>query len=142
MCVCVCYCADRQITELYNESVTSIRDSNKWDEVRPAFTCDLWRSRTRREYFTLTMHYIDVKRDDSGTRWHLRTRILGSVPVQAINIDHEGDKQCGWPAMHGTGWCGRLLCVAALLLPLMLLAQTSDNMLILWQWSLGWHGRS
>ena len=91
---------NRQITDLYNESVVSIRDSNKWDQVRPAFTCDLWRSRTRTEYFTLTMHYIDVLRDDSGTRWHLRTRILGSVPVQAVHIDHEGDKHCEWAAVY------------------------------------------
>ena len=88
--VCVCCCVNRQITDLYNESVERIRDSNKWDQVRPAFTCDLWRSRTRREYFTLTMHYIDVQRGDSGTQWLLRRRILGSVPVQATNIDHEG----------------------------------------------------
>ena len=92
-----------QITELYNELVESIRDSNKWDLVRPAFTCDLWRSRTRREYFTLTMHYIDVKRGEAGTRWLLRKRILGSVAVQATNIDHEGDKDGNWAAV-----CGRL----------------------------------
>lgn len=98
MCVC-CY-VNHQITELYKESVASIRDSNKWDQVRPAFTCDLWRSRTRREYFTLTMHYIDVRREDTGTTWHLRTRILGSVPVQATNIDHEGDKRCEWPTVY------------------------------------------
>ena len=96
--LCLWYCVDRQITELYNESVATIRDSNKWDMVRPVFTCDLWRSRTRREYFTLTMHYIDVQRGDSGTRWLLRRRILGSVPVQAVNIDHAGDQQCQWPA--------------------------------------------
>ena len=80
--------------------MVKIRDSNKWDQVRPAFTCDLWRSRTRREYFTLTMHYIDIRRGDSGTQWLLRSRILGSVPVQAVNIDHEGDQQCQWPAVY------------------------------------------
>ena len=76
---------------MYKESVEKIRDSNKWDLVRPAFTCDLWRSRTRREYFTLTMHYIDVKRGEAGTQWTLRKRILGSIAVRAVNIDHEGD---------------------------------------------------
>ena len=98
-----------QITELYNESVEHIRDSNKWDMVRPAFTCDLWRSRTRREYFTLTMHYIEVKRGDEGTKWLLHKRILGSVAVQAANINHEGGKHGQWPAVcvckafHGVG---------------------------------------
>ena len=105
--LCVCCYVNRQITELYNESVATIRDSNKWDMVRPAFTCDLWRSRTRREYFTLTMHYIDVRRGDSGTQWLLQRRILGSVPVQATNIDHEGDQQCLWPVVcagHSMVW--------------------------------------
>ena len=96
----LCY-VDCQITELYNESVEHIRDSNKWDMVRPAFTCDLWRSRTRREYFTLTMHYIEVKRGDACTQWLLHKRILGSVAVQATNIDHEGDKHGQWPAICG-----------------------------------------
>ena len=115
---CVCWYVNRQITDLYNESVVNIRDSHKWDEVRPAFTCDLWRSRTRREYFTLTMHYIDVQHDNTGTRWLLRRQILGSIPVQAINIDHEGDQQCQWPpvcARHSMVWalfmCGS--CVVA-----------------------------
>ena len=94
------YC---RITELYRESVEKIRDSNNWALVRPAFTCDLWRSRTRREYFTLTMHYIDVKRGDAGTRWILRRRILGSIAVQAVNINHEGNKDSHWVAV-----CARL----------------------------------
>ena len=87
MCCCGC-----QIKDLYKESVERIRDSNKWDLVRPAFTCDLWRSRTTREYFTLTMHYIDVKRGEAGTQWALRKRILGSIAVRALHVDHEGDK--------------------------------------------------
>ena len=83
---------------MYHESVERIRDSNKWDLVRPAFTCDLWRSRTSREYFTLTMHYIDVKRGEAGTRWTLRKRILGSIAVRAVHIGHEGDKGGYWAA--------------------------------------------
>ena len=86
-----CCCCDCQITELYKESVEKIGDSNKWDLVRPTFTCDLWRSRTRREYFTLMMHYIDVKRSEAGTQWTLRKCILGSIAMRAVNIDHEGD---------------------------------------------------
>ena len=80
-----------QITELYTESVEKIRNSNKWSHVRPAFTCDLWRSRTTREYFTLTMHWIDVSRTDAGCEWKLRNRILGSIPVNAENVDHKGE---------------------------------------------------
>ena len=79
-----------QITELYTESVEKIRDSNKWSHVRPAFTCDLWRSRTTREYFTLTMHWIDVNRTDVGCEWKLRNRILGSIAINAENVDHKG----------------------------------------------------
>lgn len=81
-----------QIKELYEESVIKIRNSNKWNEVRPAFTCDLWRSRTRKEYFTLTMHWIDVSGARGATQWTLRNRILGSIPVQAATIDHKGER--------------------------------------------------
>ena len=66
----------------------------------------------------MTMHYIDVKRGDAGTQWLLRRRILGSIPVQAVNIDHECDQQCDWPAVcarHSMVWaffiCGS--CVVA-----------------------------
>ena len=81
-----------QVKELYNESVEKIRDSNNWALIRPAFTCDLWRSRTRREYFTLTMHWIDVSRTDAGTEWKLRNRILGSIAVTAASVDHKGER--------------------------------------------------
>ena len=81
-----------QVKELYNESVEKIRDSNNWALIRPAFTCDLWRSRTRREYFTLTMHWIDVSRTDAGSEWKLQNRILGSIAVTAAKVDHKGER--------------------------------------------------
>ena len=83
-----------QITDLYNESVNKIRGENDWPTVRPAFTCDLWRSRARREYFTLTMHWIHIQPAADGVsncQWQLRNRILGSVAVHADRIDHEGE---------------------------------------------------
>ena len=86
-----------QITELYNESVARIRDSNDWRRVRPAFTADLWTSRTTRQYFTLTMHWIDVKRSAAGSEWKLQWRILGAIPVVADHVDHAGEQslRCG-----------------------------------------------
>ena len=81
-----------QVKELYNESVEKIRDSNNWALIRPAFTCDLWRSRTRREYFTLTMHWIDVSRTNAGTEWKLCNCILGSIAVTAASVDHKGER--------------------------------------------------
>ena len=58
----------------------------------PAFTCDLWRSRTKREYFTLTMHWINVSRTDGGSEWKLCNRILGSIVVTTASIDHKGER--------------------------------------------------
>ena len=87
----ICLFACFQITELYQESVARIRDSNDWRRVRPAFTCDLWTSRTKKQYFTLTMHWIDVKRVEAGPEWKLRWRILGSIPVLAEHVDHTGE---------------------------------------------------
>ena len=82
-----------QVKELYNESVEKIRDSNNWALIRPVFTCDLWRSRTRREYSTLTMHWIDVSRPDAGSEWKLRNRILGSIAVTAAKVNHKGERE-------------------------------------------------
>ena len=79
---------------MYDRAVTRVREEADWSTVRPAFTCDLWRSRRQREYFTLTMHYIDVTHKPDGNancQWTLRKRILGSMPVASGSIDHIGD---------------------------------------------------
>lgn len=139
----VCCYLDCQITELYHESVEKIRDSNKWDLVRPAFTCDLWRSRTRREYFTLTMHYIDVKRGDAGTQWLLRKRILGSVPVHATKIDHEGDNNGHWPAFSALlGMLWSIFLYGCYMVQYNFALQLDCVLFALHQWSLAWQDRS
>ena len=59
-------------------------------KANPAFTCDLWHSRTMKEYFTMTVHWIHIGGTQLQPTWELRHRMLGSYPVQATRIDHQG----------------------------------------------------
>ena len=52
---------------MYHESVAKIHDSNNWCLVIPIVMCDIWRSKTKREYFTLMMHWIDMRQANTGT---------------------------------------------------------------------------
>ena len=45
-----------QITRLYNSGVERLKNEEDWPRVRPAFTCDLWKSATNKKYFTCTAH--------------------------------------------------------------------------------------
>ena len=48
--------AARQITRLYNSGVERLKNEEDWAHVQLAFTCDLWKSVTNKEYFTCTVH--------------------------------------------------------------------------------------
>ena len=52
-----------QITRLYNSGVERLKNEKDWARVRPAFTCDLWKSATNKEYFTCMAHWV---RDNVG----------------------------------------------------------------------------
>ena len=42
-----------QITRLYNSGLERLKNEEDWARVRPAFTCDLWKSATNKEFFNL-----------------------------------------------------------------------------------------
>ena len=46
--------ATGQITRLYNSGLERLKNEEDWARVRPAFTCDLWKSATNKEYFICT----------------------------------------------------------------------------------------
>ena len=46
-----------QITRLYNSGVERLKNEEDWARMRLAFTCDLWKSVMRKEYFTSTAHW-------------------------------------------------------------------------------------
>ena len=50
-----------QITQLYNSGVERLKNEEDWARVRPAFTCDLWKSATTKEYFTSMAHWVRDK---------------------------------------------------------------------------------
>ena len=52
-----------QITRLYNSGVERLKYEEDWPCVRPAFTCDLWKSAMNKEYFTFAAHWV---REQSG----------------------------------------------------------------------------
>lgn len=81
------------MTEFYEDSVNKIKQEQPWAVVRPAFTADLWRSRTKKEYFGLTVHWVSIEaRVDGGpATWRLRWRGLGSARVPDASIDHAGE---------------------------------------------------
>ena len=86
-----------QVATMHRRAVQKLRGMEEWKKVRPAFTCNLWRSRTRREYFLMTMHWIDETRRHDGhanCQWQLRSRCLGSVPVEAESITAAGEGLC------------------------------------------------
>ena len=77
-----------QIARRYAECTEKLAMMREWSFLRPAFTCDLWRSKTGVEYYTCTMHYVDEVPTVAGAgeppEWHLRRRVLGA---QAIHED-------------------------------------------------------
>ena len=38
-----------------------MKNEEDWPRVRPAFTCDLWKSAMNKEYFTCTAHWVRDK---------------------------------------------------------------------------------
>ena len=62
-----------QITWLYNSGVERLKNEEDWPCVRPAFTCDLWKSVTNKEYFTYTAHWVQ---DKVGGGLELKRRVV------------------------------------------------------------------
>ena len=55
-----------QMTWLYNSGVERLKNEEDWVRVRPAFTCDLWKSAMNKEYFTCMEHWVQ---DKVGRGW-------------------------------------------------------------------------
>ena len=55
----------------------------------------------------MTMHWIEETRRPDGhadCQWHLRSRCLGLVPVEAESITAEGEGLCSEWAANGQQW--------------------------------------
>ena len=77
-----------QITRLYNSRVEWLKNEEDWPCVWPAFTCDLLKSATNKEYFTCTAHWV---RDKVGGGLELKRRVVMTckVPAEAISAASE-----------------------------------------------------
>ena len=77
-----------QITWLYNSGLARSKNEEDWARVRPAFTCDLWKSATNKEYFTCTAHWV---RDKVGGGLELKWRVVTTCEVPAETISAGGE---------------------------------------------------
>ena len=46
------------ITQLYNLGVEQLKIEEVWPHLRRAFTCDLWKLATSKEFFTCMAHWM------------------------------------------------------------------------------------
>ena len=66
-----------------------MKKEEDWPCVQPAFTCNLWKSVTNKEYFTLMAHWVWGK---VGRGLELKWRVLMTceVPAETISAIGEG----------------------------------------------------
>lgn len=50
-----------QITRLYNSGVEQLKNEEDWPCIRPAFTCDIWKSMMNKKFFACTAHWVREK---------------------------------------------------------------------------------
>ena len=77
-----------QITQLYNSGVERLKNEEDWARLRPAFTCDLWKSATNKEFFTCTAHWV-WDRVGGGLELKRRVVMTCEVPVETISVADE-----------------------------------------------------
>ena len=77
-----------QITRLYNSGLERLKNEEDWARVRPAFTCDLWKSVMNKEYFTCTAHWV---RGKVGGGLELKRRVVTTCEVPAETISVAGE---------------------------------------------------
>ena len=77
-----------QITRQYNSEVERLNNEEDWARVRPAFTCDLRKSATNKEYFTCTAHWVQ---DKVGGGLELKRRVVTTCEVPAETISAAGE---------------------------------------------------
>ena len=77
-----------QITRLYNSGVERLKNEEDWARVQSAFTCDLWKSATNKEYFTCMAHWVW---DKIGGGLELKRRVVTTCEVPAETISTAGE---------------------------------------------------
>ena len=75
-----------QITRLYNSGLERLKNEEDWARVRPAFTYDLWKSATNKEFCTCTAHWV---RDRVGGGLELKQRVVTTCEVPAETVSAE-----------------------------------------------------
>ena len=100
-----------QTKRLHACAVDRLKREEDWPVVRPSFSADLWRSRTRTEYFTLTMHWVHQRTEPTGrVTWVLKRRVLASVAVHEETIDAQGETCMGAVSLR---WGMQRICKLA-----------------------------
>ena len=88
-----------QVSRLYHTGLQSLMKEEMWSVVRPAYTCDLWTSATRKEYMTCTAHWVHVPAQ--GGAWQLKRRVVFTREVSAETVDAEGAwSSCSYEMRH------------------------------------------
>ena len=77
-----------QITWLYNSELERLKNEEDWARVRPAFTCDLWKSATNKEFFTCTVHWV---RDRVAGGLELKRRVVTTCKVPEETVSAQGE---------------------------------------------------
>ena len=65
-----------------------VEDEEDWARMRPAFTCDLWKSATNKEFFTCIAHWV---RDRVGGGLELQRRVVTTCEVLVETISTTGE---------------------------------------------------
>ena len=80
--------AAEQITWLYNSGVERLKNEEDWAHMRPAFTYDLRKSATNKEFFTCTAHWV---RDRVGGGLELKRRVVTTCEVPEETVSAQGE---------------------------------------------------
>ena len=70
------HCMLSEISSLHVELISKLRRDNSWNDVKLAFTYNLWHSRCMKAYFTMTTHWIEIREGALTTECMPPHRIL------------------------------------------------------------------
>ena len=82
-----------QIIRLYNSGVELLKNEEDWPHVGSAFTCDLWKSTTNKEYFTCMAHWV---RDKVGGGLEFKQRVVTTCEVLVETMSITGEWWTAW----------------------------------------------
>ena len=75
------HCMLSEISSLHVELISKLRRDSSWKDVKLAFTWHLWHSRCMKAYFTMTAHWIEIRKGALTTECMPPHQILDALPV-------------------------------------------------------------